>query len=157
MAEEKQQTVFQVQRVYLKDASFECPGAPDVFLQEWKPKVNVQLNNSARRVGETSEYEVEVTVTVTAKDENEEKTFYLAEVKQAGIFTVEGIEGEDRAQLLGAYCPGLLFPYAREAISDLVAKGSFPQMLLQPINFEALYQQKRQQQQQQQAGGETMQ
>lgn len=150
MADEQQQ-VFQLQRVYLKDASFECPGAPEVFLQEWKPKVNIQINTAARRIGESSEYEVELTVTVTAKDEAEEKTFYLAEVKQAGIFTVKGIEGEELAQLLGAYCPNLLFPYVREVVSDLVAKGSFPQLLLQPINFDALYQQQRQQQAQAQA------
>ncbi|MDX1804252.1 MAG: protein-export chaperone SecB [Alcanivorax sp.] len=147
MADE-QQRVFQLQRIYLKDASFECPGAPEVFLQEWKPKVNVQINNAARRLGESSEYEVEVTVTVTAQDEQEEKTFYLVEVKQAGIFSVAGIEGEELDQLLGAYCPNLLFPYAREAVSGLVAKGSFPQMMLQPINFDALYQQQKQQQQQ---------
>lgn len=155
----EQQQVFQLQRIYLKDASFECPGAPQVFLEEWKPKVNVQLNNGARRIGETDEFEVELTVTVTAKDEKEEKTFYLAEVKQAGIFTVKGVEGEERAQLLGAYCPNLLFPYVREVVSDLVAKGSFPQMVLQPINFDALYQQQRQQQAKAQAesAGETVQ
>ncbi|MFP1683744.1 protein-export chaperone SecB [Alloalcanivorax sp. C16-1] len=153
MAEEQKKT-FQLQRVYLKDTSFECPGAPDIFLQEWKPKMNVQLNSAARRLGEGNEYEVEITVTVTAKSEDEQKTFYLVEVKQAGIFTVAGIEGEEREQLLGAYCPNLLFPYAREVVSDLVAKGSFPQMLLQPINFEALYLQQREQQQ---AGAATVQ
>lgn len=148
MAEE-QKKVFQLQRVYLKDTSYECPGAPDVFLQEWKPKVNVQLNNNARRVGDTQEFEVELSVTVTAKDEKEEKTFYLVEVTQAGIFTVSGIADNERDQLLGAYCPNLLFPYVREAVSDLVSKGSFPQMVLQPINFDALYQQQLQQRQQQ--------
>ncbi|MCU5784416.1 protein-transport protein SecB [Alcanivorax balearicus MACL04] len=143
---DQQEKVFQLQRVYLKDASFECPGAPEIFLQEWKPKVNVQLNNNARRLGDSNEYEVEVTVTVTAKDEGEEKTFYLVEVKQAGIFTLVGIEDEERNQLLGAYCPNLLFPYVREVVSDLVSKASFPQMVLQPLNFDALYQQQRQQQ-----------
>ncbi|ASK32940.1 protein-export chaperone SecB [Alloalcanivorax mobilis] len=138
-----QQKVFQLQRVYLKDTSFECPGAPDIFLQEWKPKVNVQLNNAARRLGEGNEFEVEITVTVTAKDEQESRTFYLVEVTQAGIFTVVNIEGEERAQLLGSYCPSVLFPYAREVVSDLVSKGSFPQMILQPLNFDALYQQQR--------------
>ncbi|WP_133491768.1 protein-export chaperone SecB [Alcanivorax sp. 24] len=143
---DQQEKVFQLQRVYLKDASFECPGAPEIFLQEWKPKVNVQLNNNARRLGDSNEYEVEVTVTVTAKDEAEEKTFYLVEVKQSGIFTLVGIEGEERNQLLGAYCPNLLFPYVREVVSDLVSKASFPQMVLQPLNFDALYQQQREQQ-----------
>ncbi|AFT68897.1 Protein-export protein secB [Alloalcanivorax dieselolei B5] len=146
MMADQQEKVFQLQRVYLKDASFECPGAPEIFLQEWKPKVNVQLNNNARRLGDSNEYEVEVTVTVTAKDEGEEKTFYLVEVKQAGIFTLVGIEDEERNQLLGAYCPNLLFPYVREVVSDLVSKASFPQMVLQPLNFDALYQQQRQQQ-----------
>lgn len=148
MAEEEKK-VFQLQRVYLKDASYECPGAPEVFLQEWKPKVNVQLNNNARRVADSQEYEVELSVTVTAKDEKEEKTFYLVEVTQAGIFTVSGIADAERDQLLGSYCPNLLFPYVREAVSDLVSKGSFPQMVLQPINFDALYQQQLQQRQQQ--------
>ena len=147
MAEEQKKT-FQLQRVYLKDTSFECPGAPEIFLQDWKPKMNVQLNSTARRLGEGNEYEVEITVTVTAKAEDEKRTFYLVEVKQAGIFTIIGIDGEEQQQLLGAYCPNLLFPYAREVVSDLVAKGSFPQMLLQPINFEALYLQQREQQQQ---------
>ena len=137
----EQQQVFQLQRIYLKDASFECPGAPQVFLEEWKPKVNVQLNNGARRIGETDEFEVELTVTVTAKDEKEEKTFYLAEVKQAGIFTVKGVEGEERAQLLGAYCPNVLFPYLREVVSSTISHGSFPAFQLQPINFEGLFQQ----------------
>ena len=144
---EQDNKVFQLHRVYLKDASFECPGAPEVFTQDWNPDVNVSLNSAARQLGESSEYEVEITVTVTANAEDGERTFYLTEVKQAGIFTLQNIDGEERDQLLGAYCPNLLFPYAREAISDLVSKGSFPQMVLQPINFEALYQQQREQQQ----------
>ena len=137
----EQQQVFQLQRIYLKDASFECPGAPEVFLEEWKPKVNVQLNNGARRIGETDEFEVELTVTVTAKDEKEEKTFYLAEVKQAGIFTITGVEGEELEHLLGAYCPNILFPYLREVVSSTISHGSFPAFQLQPINFEGLFQQ----------------
>lgn len=152
---EQEQKVFQLQRVYLKDASFECPGAPEVFTQEWKPDVNVQLNNAARHIGQGDEYEVEITVTVTAKSEDGNGTFYLVEVKQAGIFTLSNIDGEERDQLLGAYCPNLLFPYAREVVSDLVAKGSFPQMVLQPLNFEALYQQQREQQAQ--GAGSTVQ
>lgn len=136
MAEE-QQRGFKLQRVYVKDVSFESPGAPDVFRSEWKPKVNVQLNNAARQLGETGDYEVEITVTLTA--EMDEKTAYLAEVKQAGIFTLLGLEGEERDQLLGAYCPNLLFPYAREVIASLVGKGSFPVFHMQPINFDALF------------------
>ena len=150
---EQEQKMFQLHRVYLKDASFECPGAPEIFTQEWKPDVNVNLNSAARRLGDGNEYEVEITVTVTAKAEDGQRTFYLTEVKQAGIFTLQHIDGEEREQLLGAYCPNLLFPYAREAISDLVAKGSFPQMVLQPLNFDALYQQQREQRQAEAAEG----
>ncbi|AJD46722.1 protein-export protein secB [Isoalcanivorax pacificus W11-5] len=130
---------FQLQRIYTKDVSFEVPGAPEVFIKPWQPRVNVQLNTETRKVGESgNDYEVVLSLTVTAS--NEEKTVYLVEIKQAGIFTMIGIEGEEREQLLGAYCPNLLFPYARELISDLVSRGTFPQLLLQPINFDALFQ-----------------
>ena len=136
MAEEQAQA-FKLQRIYIKDVSFEAPGAPEAFRQDWKPKMNIQLNNSAKRLGESDEYEVEVTVTMTA--EKDEKTVYLAEVKQAGIFTIRGIEEEEMERLFGAYCPNILFPYARETISSLVARGTFPAFNLQPVNFDALF------------------
>lgn len=136
MAEE-QERGFKLQRIYVKDVSFESPGAPEIFRQDWKPKMNMQLANSARRLGESDEYEVEITVTLTA--ELDDKTAYLAEVKQAGIFTVVGLGEEEVEHLLGAYCPGVLFPYAREAISSLVGRGTFPVFNLQPVNFEGLY------------------
>lgn len=128
---------FQIQRIYVKDVSFEAPGAPEVFTEEWQPKINVQLSNSARRIGEGGEFEVEVNSTITAT--REDKTVYLAEVRQAGIFTVEGLEGEELDHLLGSYCPGILFPYLRQTVSDLISRGSFPPFLMQPINFEVLY------------------
>lgn len=140
---------FQVQKVYLKDASFEAPNAPAIFTHDWDPKINVELNTRAERVNEEV-MEVVVTVTITAK--LQETTAYLCEVQQAGVFTVKGIEGERLNGLLGGYCPQILFPYAREAVSDLIAKGGFPQMLLAPVNFDALYAQQRAQQQQQQQG-----
>jgi preprotein translocase subunit SecB len=143
----------QLQRVYAKDISFEAPAAPDAFLEEWDPKINVQLNNDARRLGEGNEFEVSVTTTVTAS--REEKTIYLAEVTQAGIFTIEGMEGEELDQILGAYCPGLLFPYLRATITDLVTRGSFPQFVLQPINFDALYRDAKAQREQQEGEGES--
>ena len=152
MAEEPRKTC-QLQRVYAKDISFEAPGAPDAFLEEWDPKINVQLNNDARRLGEGSEFEVTVTTTVTAS--REDKTIYLAEVTQAGIFTIEGMEGEELDQVLGAYCPSLLFPYLRATITDLVTRGSFPQFVLQPINFDALYRDAKAQREQQQGEGES--
>ena len=135
---EEQKRVFQVQRIYVKDISFEVPGAPEVFLEKGAPKANVQLANQVRRLGE-QEYEVEVTVTVTA--EVNEKTAYIAEVKQAGVFVVAGLSDEERDQVIGANCPNILYPYIRETIASLVSKGTFSAFNLQPINFDALFQQ----------------
>ncbi len=131
------QRVFQLQRIYTKDISFEVPGAPEIFLKQFQPKIDVNLNTSAKKLEDSSDYDVTLDLTVTASDE--EKTVYLVEIKQAGIFNIDGIEGEELDQLLHAFCPSLIFPYAREVISDLIARGTFPQLLLQPINFEAAY------------------
>lgn len=136
---QQQEKGLQLQRVYLKDVSFETPGVPQVFAEQWEPEINVQLNSVTHPLGNDQQFEVELTVTVTAK--KDDKSVYLIEVKQAGVFAVTGMEEQERAFVLGSYCPNLLFPYIRETISSLAAKGTFPQMLLQPINFEALYQQ----------------
>lgn len=130
---------FQIQRIYVKDLSFEAPGAPAVFGSGWNPKANLQLNNQARRLGDTDEYEVEVHVTLTA--EQDDKPVYLVEVKQAGVFTITGAEPAELEQLLGAYCPNILFPYLREVVASTIGHGSFPAFQLQPINFDALFQQ----------------
>ncbi len=135
---------FFVQKVYLKDLSFESPQTPDIFTRsDWSPEVSVQVGNNATRLSDNA-FETELTITVTAT--HEEKTVYLAEVQYAGVFTIKGFEDGTRRQLLGAYCPTLIFPYIRETVSDLVMKGGFPQMVLQPINFDALYAQHEQQQ-----------
>ncbi len=131
------QPQFALQRIYLKDASFEVPGAPRVFLQTWSPEVSIDLSTATARLDDGHLFEVTLALTVTAK--NEGQTAFLVEVKQAGIFQAEGFSDADLAPLLGAYCPNLLFPYAREAVSDIVGKGSFPQLLLQPINFDAVF------------------
>ena len=131
------QPQFALQRIYLKDTSFEVPGAPKVFLQTWNPEVNIDLATAHQMLEDGKHYEVQLAITVTAK--NEGSTAFLVEVKQAGIFQIEGVDEAELGPLLGAYCPNLLFPFAREAISDLVGKGSFPQLLLQPVNFDALY------------------
>ena len=133
---------FALQRVYLKDVSFETPKTPGIFQQEWKPDTKVNLNTEVQTIGE-GVYEVSLTVTVTTT--LGEETAYLAEAKQAGIFTISGFSDQERGPLLGAYCPGQLFPYVREVLSDLIMKGSFPQMVLQPVNFDALYAQHQQQ------------
>lgn len=139
---ETPQQQFAIQKIYLKDGSLETPGTPEVFRQSWKPEAKVELNTRHQRVDENL-HEVVVTVTVTAQ--MEEKTAYLCEVHQAGVFTVTGFEDATLDQLLGAYCPSVLFPYAREAVTDLTAKAGFPPMTLSPVNFEALYARRRQQ------------
>lgn len=133
---------FTIHKIYLKDCSFEAPGAPEIFRTEWKPQVSVDLGTQTKRIDEQS-YETVLRITVTAT--LEDKTAYLCEVHQAGIFGIAGFEGETLDMMLGSYCPANLFPYAREAVSDLVGKGGFPQLLLGPVNFEALYMQKRKQ------------
>ena len=136
---------FQIQKLYLKDVSFESPAAPGIFSadSDWQPGISLQLNSEQQQCGDNL-YEVVLTVTVSATQG--ERTAFLVEIKQAGLFHVAGIEGDAMAHLLGSYCPGVLFPYAREVVSDLVQKGGLPPLLLQPINFDALYAQRRQEQ-----------
>jgi len=143
---------FNLQRIYVKDVSFETPDSPAIFTQEWKPESNLNLNSNVNKLGENT-YEVVLTVTVTTKVGG--KTAFLVEVQQAGIFLVSGFPENEMGHMMSAYCPNLLFPYAREVVSDLVNKGSFPQLLLTPVNFDVLYAQHMQEQQQkaQQAEG----
>ncbi|WP_177419610.1 protein-export chaperone SecB [endosymbiont of Lamellibrachia barhami] len=130
-----------IQRIYLKDVSFETPNSPSVFQKEWKPETNVNMITEVNTLSENI-YEVVLNVTVTTKVG--EQTAYLAEVQQAGIFSISGFSDQEMGAVVGSYCPNLLFPYVREAISDMVTKGSFPQMVLQPVNFDALYAQHQQ-------------
>lgn len=147
---------FAIQKIFVKDMSFESPNTPNIFLEkDWQPDVNLNLQSTSRAIDEIV-YEVILSVTVTAKA-NEETTAYLAEVQYAGIFTLNNFADEDKTYMLGSYCPNLLFPYIREAISDVVAKGGFPQLLLAPVNFDALLQQKLQQQQEKEQDGATVQ
>lgn len=136
---------FVPQRVYLKDLSFESPGAPDIFRKEYKPAVNVDLRTRSTSI-DGDNYEVNLTITITAK--LEEETAFLVEVQQAGIFFIRGLEGESLRQVLSIICPNMLFPYAREVIDNIVVKGTFPALMLAQVNFEALYAQARQQAQQ---------
>lgn len=149
---EAKQGQFGVQRIFVKDASFESPNAPDIFRSQWKPQINMDLNTKSEKLGDDV-YEVVLTITVTAK--NDDKTAFLVEVQQGGIFKIEGLEGAALHQTIGAFCPNLLFPYAREAIDNMVTKGSFPALMLAPVNFDAIYAQSLQRQQQEQAQGES--
>ena len=133
---------FVIQKIYLKDVSFESPQTPDIFVtSDWSPEVNVQVANNARQLGE-GVFETALTITATASVNNE--TIYLAEVQYAGIFTLVGFEDAQTQQILGAYCPNLIQPYIRETVADLVMKGGFPQLVLQPINFDQLFAQHQQ-------------
>lgn len=146
------QPQFALQRIYVKDISFESPSAPDVFQQQWKPQINMDLNTASNKVSD-SQYEVVVSLSITAKIE--EKVAFIVEIQQAGIFHITGIEGPQLAQTLGAFCPNVLFPYAREAVDSLVNKGSFPSLMLAPVNFDAIFAEamKRKQEEAEQAEG----
>ncbi|AWM81547.1 protein-export chaperone SecB [Gammaproteobacteria bacterium ESL0073] len=131
-----QEPQFSIQRIYIRDASFESPKAPAIFLKEWKPAVNLELNTRQNTI-EEGVYEVILTVSATAKIDDD--VAFIAEVQQAGIFMIKGLDADNISHMLGAFCPNLLFPYARETLDSLVVKGSFPALMLSPINFDALY------------------
>lgn len=133
-----QDAQFMIQRIYVKDLSFETNNTPAVFQQKWEPELSLDLNTKHNQL-EANVYEVELSVTATVK--NQKETAFLVEVKQAGIFTIQGAPDEQLDHLLGSFCPNILFPYAREAITAEVIRGSFPQLVLSPINFDALYMQ----------------
>ena len=127
---------FAIQKVYIKDLSFEAPNTPQMFTAQWAPHIDLHLQSKAAQLDE-SVHEIVLTVTVTAK--LGDKTAYLVEVQQAGIFNIQGFGQEELARTLGSFCPNILFPFAREAVAELVSKGGFPQLLLTPVNFDAIY------------------
>ena len=137
---------FSIQKVYVKDLSFETPNSPEVFKMEWKPVVDMHLTNEATPLGEHL-YDVVLSVTITVKIG--EKTVYLIEVNQAGVFFINKIPEDVMERMLATVCPNILFPFARETVSDIVTRGGFPQLLLSPVNFDALYLQQKQQAEQQ--------
>ncbi|MBJ7537871.1 protein-export chaperone SecB [Marinomonas transparens] len=135
-ATEAQGPQLAMQRVFLKDISFESPRSPMIFQEEWKPEVGLELNTKSRQVAE-SVFEVVLEITVTVK--NGEETGYLVQVQQGGLFVISGLDDQQLHHALGAFCPATLFPYARENIDAVIVKGSFPAVMLAPINFDALY------------------
>jgi preprotein translocase subunit SecB len=140
-----QEKQFSIQKIYTKDISYETPNAPKIFREKWEPSVDFNLGTHVDKL-EEGVFEVLLTVTITVK--SADTTAYLVEVNQAGIFTLENFSEQELAPMLGSFCPNILFPYAREVVSDLVAKGGFPQLLLAPVNFDALYAQHMEQLQQ---------
>ena len=132
------ETQFMIQRIYAKDFSFETMNTPAIFQQRWEPELTLDLNTQHTKL-EDNIYEVVLTVTATVKNQN--ATAFLVEIQQAGIFTIQGAVPQQLDHLLGSFCPSILYPYAREAITTEVIRGSFPQLVLAPINFDAMYMQ----------------
>lgn len=141
-AEQDAQPGFVIEKLYVKDASLEIPSAPQIFTDRTPPQVNVELGNAAQKLDDGI-FEAAIKVTVTAKIGD--KVAFLVEVTQAGIFAVRNIPEENLEMILGVTCPNILFPYAREVVSDLVTRAGFAPVLLNPINFEALFMQQKQQ------------
>jgi preprotein translocase subunit SecB len=127
-----------LQNIYIKDASFEAPTGPNIQVTEWNPQFNLNMNTTASMMAE-SVHEVVLTITLEAKVAD--KVAYLVEVKQGGLFMIRGYTDDDTRRVVGAFCPGVLFPYARQAVSDLILRGGFPPFLLPPVNFDGLFQQ----------------
>jgi preprotein translocase subunit SecB len=141
--EQNEQPVFGIEKLYVKDLSVEVPNAPEIFLEREAPQIGIQLNSGGRGVGE-GVFEVTLTVTVTAKVGD--KTVFLVEVGQAGIFRIQNVPDDQMEPLIAVACPNILFPYAREAVSDAVSRAGFQPIVLQPVNFEGMYMQRLQEQ-----------
>ena len=143
-AQQNNQPVFSIEKVYVKDLSLEIPNAPQIFLEREAPQVDIQLHHNSNAI-EDGVYQTMLTVTVTAKIG--EKTLFLVEATQAGIFVARNIPTGELDAVLGIACPNILFPYVREVISDIVVRAGFPPVILSPVNFEAIYQTQRESQQ----------
>ena len=140
---QEQTPQFSLQRIYVKDLSFESPKAPRIFKNEWEPEVKLDISTSNVALEEDNLYEVTLSLTATATNSGE--TAFMVEVEQGGIFLIRNLNDEQLHHTLGAFCPNVLFPYIREAVDNLVSRGSFPPLLLAPVNFDALYAQALQQ------------
>ncbi|MBU1437360.1 MAG: protein-export chaperone SecB [Gammaproteobacteria bacterium] len=141
---DEQQVQFAIQRIYVKDVSFEAPNSPAIFRKDWQPEIKLDLDTRNEKLDDNT-FEVVLSLTVTATIGTE--TAFLCEVQQAGIFSVPSVNDAQMAHMLAAFCPNILFPYAREAVSGLVNRGTFPQLNLAPVNFDALFAQYVQQRQ----------
>lgn len=128
----------QIQRIYVKDVSFEAPNLPHIFHQEWKPQLGFELDTQTSQIDEEN-YEVVLHINVQTTLEDSNDVAFICEVKQAGVFTIKGLEGVQLAHCLAAQCPNILYPYARELIASLVNRGTFPALNLSPVNFDALF------------------
>ncbi len=151
-AQTNTQPIFNIEKLYVKDLSLEIPNAPAVFLERENPQIDLQLHTQAATIDEGI-FEVLVTVTVTAKLPEKDKVMFLIEAKQAGIFQIRNVQKEEMEMVLAAACPNILYPYLREVVSDVAVRAGFAPVLLNPVNFDVLYQQQKQQAQAQAAAG----
>ena len=151
--EQEVQAVLQIQRIYVKDVSFEAPNLPHIFNQEWKPKLAFDLSTETVKLADDL-YEVCLNISIETTLEDSGDVAFICEVKQAGVFTISGLEDMQMAHCLTAQCPNMLFPYARELVSNLVNRGTFPALNLSPVNFDALFVEYLQRQQQEQESAE---
>ena len=151
--QQAQQAFFGIEKIYLKDMSLELPNAPQIFFEREAPQVEVNVHNEAAQLSQEGLYEVVLTVTVTAKIQD--KTVFLVETAQAGIFQIRNVPQPDLDAVLGTLCPNTLLPYAREAVTSIVQRGGFPPVTLQHMNFDLIYQQRLQQMREQQAAAAT--
>lgn len=133
---ENKQGLFSIQRIFVRDVSFESPNVPELFLNDWAPEIKVDFQTRSRKIDENV---FEVVLGVTASAKNGDKVAFCVEVHQSGIFALADFPEPQLAYMIGSMCPSILFPYAREAVSELVTKGGFPPLLLAPVNFDALY------------------
>jgi preprotein translocase subunit SecB len=145
-AQANTQPLFNIEKLYVKDLSLEIPNAPTVFLEQGNPQIDLQLNTQAAGIDEGI-FDVTVTVTVTAKLPEKDKVLFLIEAKQAGIFQIRNLPKEELETMLAVVCPNILYPYLREVVSDVAVRGGFAPVILNPINFEAIYLQQKQQSQ----------
>lgn len=145
---------FEIQRIYVKDLSFEAPNTPHTFVEDWKPEVQLNLETKSNRIQDDVH---EVILSVTANVTTSKKPAFVIEIQMAGVFLMSNIPNDQIRPMLGSFCPNILFPYAREVISDAVVRGGFPQLILAPVNFDALYAQHLEEQQgDQETGGEKV-
>lgn len=140
---------FEIQRIYIRDLSFEAPNTPHTFVEDWKPEVQLNLETKSNRIQDNVH---EVILSVTATVTTGKKNAFIIEIQQAGIFMIAGLPADQLRQMLGSFCPNILFPFAREAIADMVMRGGFPQLILAPVNFDMLY---AQHMEEQKASGKT--
>lgn len=136
--QQEQEVVFQIQRIYVKDVSFEAPNLPQIFQQEWEPNLSFDLSTEAKELGDNL-YEVTLNISAETTLEKSGDVAFICEVKQSGIFAISGLEDMQMAHCLTSQCPNILFPYARELVASLVNRGTFPPLNLSPVNFDALF------------------